>query len=532
VTSALIIGSGPAAAGAALALQAREDLQITVIDLGLQLEPDRQLVIDSLANSEPHSWDQRQVEVIAQQPVKSPSGGLPQKRAYGSDFPFRDIGQLEGIRSDDGANADVISAAYGGFSSVWGAQVMPFAAAVFETWPLRMSDMEGHYRAILKEIPYAAEDDDLALLFPLLGTPTPLPPPSARTARVLEAYGRNRSALNRRGISIGKARLAFAAGSCIRCGLCTTGCPLSLIYSAAHTFEKLRQDGRVAYHRGLLAISVGEENDRAVVTAREVATGQIQRFEADRIYVACGGIGTTRLMVNSRRIFDEELAMRESQQFALPFLSRRSVPDPRHEAQFTLNQFNVTVALDESGFDLSQLHFYTYNPAFTDALPAPLRARIAEPARRELLRRLTFALGYLPSWRSPALSVVASRPASDDLLPELRLSSAAIRPWRNPMLRTVVGKLLRSSRQLDLYPLLPMLRLAAAGKSYHYGGSFPHSGDDLPRFGSDRLGRVRPWQRIHLVDASVFPNVPATTFTLTVMANAHRIASETLALPQ
>jgi choline dehydrogenase-like flavoprotein len=35
-----------------------------------------------------------------------------------------------------------------------------------------------------------------------------------------------------------------------------------------------------------------------------------------------------------------------------------------------------------------------------------------------------------------------------------------------------------------------------------------------------------------LVDASVFPNVPAMTFTLTVMANAHRIAFETLELSQ
>ena len=100
------------------------------------------------------------------------------------------------------------------------------------------------------------------------------------------------------------------------------------------------------------------------------------------------------------------------------------------------------------------------------------------------------------------------------------------------MLRTVVGRLIRSARMLDLYPVLPMLRLAAAGKSYHYGGSFPHATDGSTTFRSDRLGRVEPWQRIHLVDASVFPNVPATTFTLTVMANAHRIAAETLSLHQ
>ena len=41
------------------------------------------------------------------------------------------------------------------------------------------------------------------------------------------------------------------------------------------------------------------------------------------------------------------------------------------------------------------------------------------------------------------------------------------------MLRTVLMRLVRSARLLDLYPVLPMLRLAAGGKSYHWGGSFP-----------------------------------------------------------
>ena len=49
-------------------------------------------------------------------------------------------------------------------------------------------------------------------------------------------------------------------------------------------------------------------------------------------------------------------------------------------------------------------------------------------------------------------------------------------------------------------------------------------------FSSDRLGRVGSWKRIHLVDAAVFPAVPAMTYGLTVMANAHRIASESLEL--
>ena len=33
-------------------------------------------------------------------------------------------------------------------------------------------------------------------------------------------------------------------------------------------------------------------------------------------------------------------------------------------------------------------------------------------------------------------------------------------------------------------------------------------------------------KRIHCIDASVLPSIPATTITLTIMANAYRIGSE------
>jgi choline dehydrogenase-like flavoprotein len=42
---------------------------------------------------------------------------------------------------------------------------------------------------------------------------------------------------------------------------------------------------------------------------------------------------------------------------------------------------------------------------------------------------------------------------------------------------------------------------------------------------TDTLGRLPSTDRVHLVDASVLPSVPATSITFTVMANAHRIAS-------
>jgi ferredoxin len=520
----LIVGAGPAAAGAALALTRNPNITITVIDIGGQLEPRNEAARRRLSRGGPADWEGSDVELTTQLPVASDAKGLPEKRSYGSDFPFRDFGQLAHITARDGVNRIVVSGAYGGFSNAWGAQVMPFTAATFRDWPVSVEEISPHYDAILRGISYAAEVDDLAELFPVFGGAARLPPLSARSALVLEHYDRHREAMRRRGVTVGRARLAMDSSRCIRCGLCLTGCPFDLIYSARQTLDTLRSERRIAYHDRLLAIRVAEEGDKAVAFARELDTGRVQRFEADRVLIACGGLGSSQIALNSLDLFQQRARVAESAQFVLPFLSRTRVPDPRACSDFTLNQFNMVVALDAEGYDVSQLHFYTFDPAFIAALPRGLRTRRLRSVRTDLLRRLSVALGYLPSWASPSLSMSAEPPANAASLPRITLARYDDGP-RSTMLRRVLRRVALSAPRLDLWPLLPALVQPAPGKSYHWGGTFPHAERPALRFSSDRFGRLAPWRRIHLVDASVFPAVPATTFTLTVMANAHRIAS-------
>ena len=90
---------------------------------------------------------------------------------------------------------------------------------------------------------------------------------------------------------------------------------------------------------------------------------------------------------------------------------------------------------------------------------------------------------------------------------------------RSSMFGSVLRRLTALGPKLDLHPVLPMARLSGPGKSYHFGSTFPHGN------GSDLLGRIGQLRNVHLIDGSVLPSVPSTTFTLTVMANAHRIVS-------
>lgn len=532
--SSIIIGSGPAAAAAVLALSEKPDEKITVFDPGTVLDAEAQEVISRLSKLRVDDWDDEDVRRVSLQPKQVHSDSLPEKRTYGSDFPFVNEGQLDGVHSEGRVNSAIISSAYGGFSNVWGGQIMPFSAATFKRWPFDFSEMEQHYRTILDHIPFAGESDDLEERFPLIGSPDPLPPLAPRTQMVLSNYDRHRDRVRSAGITIGRARLAFSAPKCQPCGLCMTGCPRSLIFSASHSLDRFRRNGRIDYYSGLLAVRVDQEGETAIVKARDLSSGQIQRFTADRVFVGCGAIGTTRLMLGSLGS-DQPLHLSESAQFVLPMISVKPTPNPRTRREFTLNQFNMVIARDDEGFDVSQIHFYPFSQAYYDALPGFLQHPTAAFATDRLLSRSTAGLGYLPSWASPKVRVTAQVSARPDELPQITLTSEGFSRAKArgkdmpPMLRDVIKRIWRAAPYLDLWPVTQRMLWSGAAKSYHFGGSFPHTSEP-DTMTTDRLGRLARWDRIHLIDGSVFPNIPATTFTLTVMANSHRIACEAMKL--
>ena len=96
-------------------------------------------------------------------------------------------------------------------------------------------------------------------------------------------------------------------------------------------------------------------------------------------------------------------------------------------------------------------------------------------------------------------------------------------------LRLVAGKLGEVSRQASLLPLRFFGREGNAGSSFHCGSTFPMRENPCV-LESDMLGRPAGLRRVFVVDASVLPSIPATTITLSVMANAYRIATESVDL--
>ena len=89
-------------------------------------------------------------------------------------------------------------------------------------------------------------------------------------------------------------------------------------------------------------------------------------------------------------------------------------------------------------------------------------------------------------------------------------------------------KLFGLSWTTGLVPIPLYRRKRLPGQSMHFGGSFPMTAAPTG-MQSDLLGRVGGLQRVHVTDAAVFPSIPAGSYTLTIMANAARIAAQSVA---
>jgi choline dehydrogenase-like flavoprotein len=170
----------------------------------------------------------------------------------------------------------------------------------------------------------------------------------------------------------------------------------------------------------------------------------------------------------------------------------------------------------------AHLQIYTYNDLYQRVMEKRLGslARISGRLSDSFLGRLMVVQGYLHSKDSSAISIRLDRHAVGDEL----VLEATINPQAKTHVRGISRKLFKCSKYLHTIPLLPFLQIGKPGEGAHVGGTFPmrHTPRELE---TDILGRLTGMRKIHIVDASVFPSVPSTTITLSVMANAHRIGS-------
>lgn len=513
----LVIGSGPAGAACARALLQR-GAKVVLVDAGVALEQPRRELVAGMAASRPDQWTPGQLQAF-KAGMTAGSKGIPLKLAYGSDYPYREADIH--LPADYQGVALRPSLGRGGFSAVWGAAMMPYSQKDTAAWPVTSLDLAEHYAAVAQFTGLSGIHDDLDQLFPLHAEPPAALALSCQARLLYDRLAENRADLQAAGIHFGQARVAakVGAGGCVYCGLCMYGCPYGYIFNSEQTIAELRRHPNFTYRSDSVVTGVEEAGAEARVTGYDRISREAFRLPAQRVYLATGVVATARIVLQSLGLYDRTVRLKDSQYYLFPLLLTRSGGDVRHESLHTLSQMFVEI-FDEAITPHSvHLQVYSYSDLIGQAVRQPFgpAAPILEWLARAMEKRLLVVQGYLHSDHSSKIAVQLKRGNPDRLQLQAELN-----PEVKPMIRRVLRKLRRHGRQFGAWPLSPMLQIAEPGRGFHNGSSFPMR-QTPGELETDTLGRLPAWRRIHIVDASVLPDVPATQITFSVMANAHRI---------
>ena len=507
----LVLGSGPSGVAAAAALIAR-GREVLMLDAGRTIEPGPAALRERMGSQEPNEWAAADRSAIRAR--QSESGGL---HPFGSDFLFR-VPDGEPLWADHtDVHALRPSFAKGGLSNGWGSAVLPYRDEDMDSWPIRAGDLAPHYAAVAPVLEVSGRQDNVAAMFPAFAHPADRPlPPSTQAVRLLARLSRKRDELRSMGLHFGTASKAVADG-CRQCAMCLHGCPYRLIFSSDQAVDRLVASGGLDYRAGVLAQRFEEDGTGvAVHTDGEV-------FRGDRLFVGCGVLSTALLATRSLGFAGEWLSIKDSAHFFLPMLHRWSAGDPAAEPHHSLAQLFWELTDPEVDPHLVHAQIYTYNDTYAHGI----RQRFgpfggaAKPLVEMLSRRLIVAQTFLHSDSSPSIGMRV-----DGSIRQERIEFRAQPNDRTAaVMKRVVNRLAKAARLAGMLALTPLARLNALGSSFHCGGTFPMR-ENPERGETDVLGRPGGSRRVHLIDASVFPSIPASTITFSVMANAHRIATE------
>jgi hypothetical protein len=496
-----IVGSGPAAVGALLAIsRIAPQTTITLFDPGKEIKkPDAPFPEDfpgiRLFYKDQYSGLKRD------QGLRFP----PSKTQFGESLEYHELkgGKFRILKSNF----------WGGLSNFWGGTMLPFTADDLRNWPIGPGDLDPYYNEVADHVGISGKQDDLNRFFEKDYSNRPpiqlLPGMDNLNTLVnrtqaqgdFEIYsGVNRVALETRP-NVEKA--------CVYCGECMGGCFNGSIYNACSSIESFVEKMNI---ESVPARVLSIDPTRCSL---KYEMGNIKeetrRFE--RIFLCAGCVGSTEILMRSYGLSSGPILV-DNVVFQFPILnldvSLKAVDRNRY---FSLTNLIFECEPREDGLRPAQVQVYpNFDYLWRNFIPERLWP-LARWGVRVMRDRLLWARAYLHSDHGFAYAMSLNSE-----------SNLCFEPIREPNWGELDRLMLGLKSVVNQRPyLIPPVKPIMAKTSSHYGGSLPFGSGLLDISADGALGGG-----LFLCDSALFPESPSTSLTFTIMANACRIVEMAL----
>lgn len=508
----LIIGGGPAGTSAALAL-AESGQAVHLIDAGtrgIDLPPEGRYLDLRFQDTAQWSWQLGQDF----QSLRDSGSVSPKLRVPGLAAIFEGYAEANQLRAERGFQL-LGALAGGGLSNAWGCGVGLFDAS--ELGPLAaLKQMHSSYARVAARMGLSgSSEDSLSSYFGLddLSDP-PLP-----LDYLHQALWERRSKLDRNDFLLGRARIAVLTRdreerlACDLRGMCLWGCRRHATWSASHDLNRLRRMPNARVEEGVVAIELRREAEGWMVRGR--SDGEERLYRAEKVLLAAGTVASTRLALDALESPPESVRLLSNPMAAFMVVQPRMFGKV-HQPSFGLAQLSYVLERVSEGQSAFGNLFSTSGLPVSEFLKyLPITRRAGLPLLRTLLPMGVVGNIFLPGSLSAHRAVL-----NGDRSMTIQAGASADLP---DVYRSAEKRLRRGFRKLGAWMLPGSFVAGQPGADIHYAGTL--SIRDEPAAHECKVsGEIAGLPGVYAIDGASLPMLPAKAHTLTIVANADRIA--------
>jgi hypothetical protein len=424
------------------------------------------------------------------------------------------------------------SLAKGGLAAGWGAASFTFDDLELKKAGIFEENFARYYNEAVAEIGVSADSKDDNFSFALKGISTHQPALEidSNAEKILSAYNRRRDVLNTKGLFLGKTPLAVLSQDLGErranpyFDMDFWSDSRKSVFRPRYLIDKLALNPLFTYKCGILALSFEERGGSVLVHSKDLKNNQQLSFYGSKLMLCAGPINSARIALKSLELVGYSTSLLSSPYTYIASANLamlgRSARDRRH----SLSQLCGIFRPQDDPNDFLNLQFYSYRSLLlfklVKEMPLPVWAGLA--VSRILMNSLT-VIGVFHSDSPSSKKYLRLTPSLTD--GPLTLDVHYERePSQSDCIRAREREVKKILVQLGCIPFMSFN--PGEGSGIHYGGTIPCGNDPFRKFGTDMQGRLLGTKEVFVGDNATWNYLPAKGPTLTLMANAKRIAQK------
>jgi hypothetical protein len=333
------------------------------------------------------------------------------------------------------------------------------------------------------------------------------------------------------GLSVGRAPSAVLSRRLERDGMVREANPYEdmdfysdasrSVYRPRYTLESLLREPNVAYRRNAFVSSFRSTGEGVEVHFKDLESGAEATLAGRRLILAAGAIGTTRIALRSLGMLDRPVPVLSNAYTYLPCLNVAMLGRPAENRRHSLAQLCGVFSDPSRPTDKIVLSFFSYRSLLMYKLvkEMPLPPNLGLLTARLLLSSLTIVGIHHPDRRTDQKTMRLREDGAGGSIDIVYKRERTERAWIDGTLRSI-RRALRAMGCVPLSAISP-----ETGASIHYAGAFGITSDRGDVLGTAASGQLHAAPAVYIGDSGNWRSLPAKGLTMTLMANARRVAA-------